>query len=98
MLSKPKTTWPSLPLNEWQETHDLLHLLTQIIGKIKLKLTPLINHWWNVALHPSSSGLSTGLIHYPKGCFQVELDFIHHKILIKVEDGKTETIDLKTTS
>jgi hypothetical protein len=93
-----KTEWPSLPLNEWQETQEALHLWTQIIGKIQLKLTPMTNHWWNIALRITSYGISTGLIHYKSGCFQIDLDFIRHKLYIRVENGKTASMDLKSRS
>jgi len=96
MHPQTSTPWPALPLNEWQDTQMALHLWTQIVGKIKLKLTPHINHWWNTALHITSSGLTSDLIHYPKGCFQMDFDFINHQMLIRVEDGKTEVIELRT--
>ena len=51
--------WPSLPLEEWQDTYHTLHMWTQIVGKIRLGLAPLQNHWWNVALYVNTRGLTT---------------------------------------
>ena len=51
--------WPALPLAAWQDTRDTLHMWTQIVGKVRLALTPIINHWWNVALYVSARGLTT---------------------------------------
>jgi hypothetical protein len=56
--------WPSLPIAEWQDTRDTLILWTQVVGKIRLANTPLINHWWNVPLYVTSRGLTTLLIPY----------------------------------
>lgn len=61
-----ETIYPDLPLDKWIETYDLLHLLTQITGKIKLQFMPYKNHWWNVALFPSVTGFSTGIIPYKR--------------------------------
>jgi hypothetical protein len=98
MQTPTTSNWPSLPLDEWQETYQALHLWTQIIGKIKLKLTPKVNHWWNIALHLYSNGLTTDLIHYPNGCFQIDFDFVKHIMYIRIENGRTESIELKTRS
>ena len=57
--SPVSTNWPELPLAEWEPTFHTLHMWTQIIGKVRLALTPLENHWWNVALYVSTRGLTT---------------------------------------
>ena len=60
-------SWPSLPFAEWQKTCETLHMWTQIVGKIRLALTPPINHWWHVPLYVTARGLTTSAIPYPKG-------------------------------
>lgn len=71
-------TWPELPLREWEDTYKTLHMWTQIVGKIHLKLTPLLNHWWNVTLYVTPRGLTTSTMSYKGRHFQVDFDFISH--------------------
>jgi hypothetical protein len=86
--------WPALPLNEWESTYATLHMWTQIIGKIRLNLTPLINHWWNVTFQVSTRGLATPMIHGKNAAFQIEFDFIDHQLVIKLSGGSTKAIPL----
>jgi hypothetical protein len=86
--------WPALPLNEWQDTYATLHMWTQIVGKIRLKQTPLVNHWWNVPLYVTARGLTTSAMPYKDHAFEIDFDFIDHRLLMKRDDGATETIDL----
>ena len=62
--------WPDLPLSAWSETCDTLHRWTQIAGKVRMALTPLVNHWWNVTLCVTSRGLGTSAIWYGAGSFE----------------------------
>ena len=55
-IAKPES-WPALPLEAWQDTHDTLHMWTQIVGKVRLALSPLINHWWQVPLYVTRTRL-----------------------------------------
>lgn len=55
----PEKDWPKLEWGAWQATADTLHMWTQIVGKTRLELTPLQNHWWNVPLYVSARGLTT---------------------------------------
>jgi hypothetical protein len=71
---------------------------TQVIGKIRLALTPLINHWWNVPLYVSTVGLTTSIIHFRHIAFQIDFDFIHHKLILKRDDGAVESIELAPVS
>jgi hypothetical protein len=87
--------WLSLPLDEWKDTRDTLHLWTQIVGKIRLRLTPLVNHWWNVPLYVSPHGLATSAIPYGGGNFEIEFDFIRHLLLIKLGSGAVKTLPLR---
>ena len=67
--------WPPLPLNEWQDTYRTLHMWTQIVGKIRMTLSPPLNHWWHVTLYVNSRGLTTGPVPYPPGVFEIQFDF-----------------------
>ncbi len=86
--------WPPLPLSEWQETQETLHLWTQIVGKVKLALTPFQNEWWNVAFSSVPRGLTTGLIPSDAGAFAVDFDFIDHTLFIHASSGRTESMPL----
>jgi Family of unknown function (DUF5996) len=88
-------TWPSLPLQEWQDTYATLHMETQIVGKIRLALTPRINHWWNVTLYVSSRGLTTSPIPYRAGCFEIIFDFLHHQLLVETTWGESRALALE---
>jgi hypothetical protein len=82
-----QTSWPELPLDAWRDTLETVHRWMQVVGKIKLELTPLLNHWWNVALHPSAHGFTTGMIPYGERWFEIELDILEDALLIKTSDG-----------
>jgi hypothetical protein len=86
--------WPELPLDEWQDTYATLHMWTQIVGKIRLAQTPLVNHWWNVPLYVTARGLTTSAMPYEDRTFQIDFDFIDHQLIIKCDDGATEAIAL----
>ena len=86
--------WPTLPLAEWSATRDTLHMWTQIVGKVRLALSPLTNHWWEVPLYVSARGLTTSPIPYPRGIFEVEFDFIDHVLKITTSRGETKTMNL----
>src|SRR5207249_9994931 len=92
------TAWPELILEEWQDTLATLHMWTQIVGKIRMKLTPLVNHWWNVTLYVSARGLTTSPMLYGDRIFEIEFDFIDHKLRIACSDGALKTIDLRPQS
>src|SRR5487761_1503704 len=87
-IDKPGAhNWPPLPLAEWQETRDTLHMWTQIAGKVKLQLCPFLNEWWQVALHPTARGLTTSVIPHPRGVFEIDFDFVTHQLLIQSSEG-----------
>jgi hypothetical protein len=86
--------WPALPLEAWQDTYDTLHMWTQIVGKIRKTLTPLVNHWWNVTLYVTSRGLSTSPIPYGTRTFEISFDFIDHTLDILTSEGPAKQIDL----
>ena len=86
--------WPSLPLEEWQETLATLHMWTQVVGKIRLAQTPLVNHWWNVPLYLTARGLTTSAMPYGARAFEIEFDFIDHQLKLRCSDGTNRIIDL----
>ena len=86
--------WPALPLDAWRETQETLHLWTQIVGKVKLELTPFLNEWWNVAFTVTPRGLTTGLMPSGTGAFAVDFDFIDHALSIRTVDGRTQSLPL----
>jgi hypothetical protein len=99
MKRSPSTEWPSLPLEEWWETRQTLHRWTQIVGKIRLAFTPLVNHWWNVPLYVSARGLSTSEIPAGSGrSLDMELDFVAHVLRIRTSDGAAHELPLAPRS
>jgi hypothetical protein len=91
-------SWPTLPLEEWKDTCATLHMWTQIVGKIRLAQTPLVNHWWNVPLYVSARGLTTTAMTYGQRFFEMEFDFIAHKLVINTSNGATSAINLEPKS
>jgi hypothetical protein len=91
-------SWPELPLEAWQNTYATLHMWTQIVGKVRLALSPRINHWWEVALYVNARGLTTSAIPYNSGNFEVQFDFIDHKLIIQTSWGSSMTLALKAQS
>ena len=90
--------WPSLPLDSWKDTYATLHMWTQIVGKVRLSLTPLMNHWWNVPLYVTVRGLTTSRIPYGDRSFELWFDFIHHQLVLHTSDGGMKTLLLKPRS
>ncbi|HSM85453.1 MAG TPA: DUF5996 family protein [Candidatus Limnocylindrales bacterium] len=86
--------WPALPFDSWRDTCDTLHMWTQIVGKVRLALTPRVNHWWNVPLYVSARGLTTSAIPYGSRIFEMEFDLVEHKLVIRTSDPATRTIAL----
>jgi len=80
--------WPALPLEAWRQTRDTLHLYLQIVGKIRLALSTPLNHWWHVTLYVSPRGLATHAIACGSGSFEIELDFIAHRLELRASDGR----------
>jgi Family of unknown function (DUF5996) len=88
--------WPVLHYDDWEDTLQTLHLWTQIVGKIRLTLEPLVNHWWNVALYVSARGLTTSMMPYPDGrSFEMTFDFIDHQLRVDGCDGELAGIALQ---
>jgi hypothetical protein len=92
--SDGQADWPALPYAEWEATRDTVHIWTQIVGKTRLALTPLENHWWNVPLYVTPRGLTTSAIPYGPGAFSVDFDFIAHKLWIRTSEDKQVSMGL----
>ena len=90
--------WPALPLEAWEPTRATLHMWCQIVGKVRLALSPHVNHWWQVPLYVSARGLTTSPIPYKGKVFEIEFDFIGHVLRIAVSDGATRTLRLAPKS
>ena len=97
--AEPIAPWPSLPIADWQDTRDTLHLWTQVVGKVKLARTPLVNHWWNVTFFVTDRGLTTGVMPGgPGGGFQVDFDLVDHRLRIGRADGAGTEVALEPRS
>ena len=97
-MTKRDEIWPMLPFAEWQETAVTLHMWTQIVGKIRLTLSPWTNHSWHVTLYVTSRGLTTSSIPHGVFTFEIAFDFIEHQMRIEKSDGAHRTIELKARS
>ena len=95
MSQVPNSQWPDLPLAAWSDTCDTLQLWTQIVGKVRIALTPLVNHWWNATFHVTARGLAAPAMPYRGRTFDVGFDFAQHRLDIETSDGRAETIELK---
>lgn len=92
-------SWPDLPEPaQWQETLDMVHLWSQIVGKIRLRHMPWINHSWHVSLYVTSRGLTTSLIPHPSGDFEMAFDFVDHSLEIKKVNADEASFALETMS
>jgi hypothetical protein len=89
---------PALPFDSWKDTQATLHMWTQVVGKVRLELCPLVNHWWNVPFYVTARGLTSSPM--PSGDRTVEVcfDFIDHKLLIDTNDGQHRELALKPQS
>jgi len=90
--------WPSLPFANWRDTRATLHLWTQVVGKIRLAQAPLINHWWQVPLYVTARGLTTSPMPHGTRTFQIDFDFIDHRLIIVAGDGATASLALEPRS
>ncbi len=89
--------WPVLDWAEWQPTADTLHMWTQMVGKTRLALTPLQNHWWNVPLYVSARGLTTSAMPLANGAglLEIEFDFLRHVLEFRLSTGAVRTMELR---
>jgi len=89
---------PGLPFDAWKDTLGTLHMWAQVVGKVRLKLTPLVNHWWNVPFYLTARGFTTSAMPYGNRTIEVQFDFIDHKLVIESSDGHAVTIALEPQS
>ena len=90
--------WPELPYAAWKDTRDTLHLWTQVVGKVRLALTPWLNHSWHVTLYVTARGLTTSPIPDGGARFQIDFDFIDHVLWMRTSDGHFRQLMLKPMS
>ena len=90
--------WPELPYAAWADTAATLHLWTQVIGKIRLALTPWLNHSWHVALYVTARGLTTSPMPWAGGSLEIEFDFIDHVLWLRTSNGQFRQIVLRPIS
>jgi Family of unknown function (DUF5996) len=89
---------PALPFDSWKDTLATLHMWTQVVGKVRLKLCPLVNHFWNVTFYLTARGMTTSAMPYPRGTVEVRFDFIDHKLLIETSEGRMVALPLQPKS
>jgi len=90
--------WPSLPLAAWQDTFATFQMWTQIVGKTRLALSPMMNHWWNVTFYVTPQGLTTSAMPYGERTFSVDFDFIDHVLVVRTSDGTVGALPLAPRS
>ncbi len=93
-MQADQTIWPALDYDAWQDSCATLHLWTQIVGKIRLAQMPMMNHWWQVPLYLTASGLTTSAMPYGARICQIDFDFIDHRLRIAVSDGRRDSLPL----
>ncbi|MCL5279928.1 MAG: DUF5996 family protein [Planctomycetes bacterium] len=93
-----RAVWRALPYEEWQDTRATLHLWMQIVGKVKLKLSPFLNQWWEVALEVTPRGMTTGRIPYQDKAFAVDFDFLAHTLALTTNKGQEQHLLLRPCS
>ena len=95
---RDRETLSALPFDSWKDTLATLHMWTQIVGKVRLELCPLVNHWWNVTFYLTARGLTTSTMPFAAADVEVSFDFIDHKLLIQTCDGGTRVLALRPQS
>ena len=90
--------WPALPFDEWRETCATLHLYCQIVGKVRLALTPWINHSWHATLYVAARGLTTSLVPHGSRSFEIEMDLVSGAVAIRTADGAERRLPLVARS
>ncbi|HET6480985.1 MAG TPA: DUF5996 family protein [Actinoplanes sp.] len=88
-------TWPRQRVAAWADTRDTLHMWTQVVGKIRMAYAPAVNHWWHVTLYPTARGLSTSAVPHGDGVFDLEFDFVDHRLQVRSSDGRSRAVTLE---
>ncbi|WP_310391340.1 DUF5996 family protein [Hymenobacter sp.] len=97
-MNQPVNSWPSLPADSWTDTRLTLHRWTQMVGKTRLALSPMLNHWWQVVLYVTPRGLTTGPMPYAAGSCEIVFDFRAHQLQLHTDDGQTHQLALEPCS
>ncbi|OBK79543.1 DUF5996 family protein [Mycobacterium sp. 1274761.0] len=97
-MAQRSNAWPSLRVDDWAPTRDTLHMWLQIVGKVRLVNSPMINHWWQVTSYVTPHGLTTSTIPYATAAFDIEFDLIDHQLLIRSSTGPTRVVALEPKS
>lgn len=92
------SNWPALPYDQWRDTLDTLHMKMQVAGKVKLALNSFLNQWWHVAFHLNLRGMTSGIIPYADGVFEISFDFISHEVIIRTSNETVKKITLNPSS
>jgi hypothetical protein len=90
------TEWPALPYEEWSDTLDTLHMILQILGKVRVARSPTEPQWAHITLYVTARGLTTGPVPSNVGVFDVEADLLHHQVVVRTADGEAEEVPLRT--
>ncbi|HEX3462283.1 MAG TPA: DUF5996 family protein [Acidimicrobiales bacterium] len=94
----PAFAWPELTLADWEDTRVTVHMWSQVVGKIRMALEPMVNHWWQVTFYVSARGLTTSLMHAGRRGVSIEFDFIDHRLVIRTTDGEVRHVSLEPRS
>ena len=81
-----RSAWPELPYPDWAETAKTLQLWTQIVGKVRLVLTPWLNHGWHVPLYVNARGFGTSTMHAGPRMLEIDFDFVEHRLVVRTSD------------
>ena len=98
MTPSREEAWPGLPFSAWKDSCRTLHLFTQVVGKVRLALTPWLNHSWHVTLYVTARGLGTPPIAVGGRDLAIEFDFIDHVLWLRTSDGHTRQVMLRPVS
>jgi hypothetical protein len=97
-MAGPTELWPELPLEAWQDTYATLHMWAQIVGKVRLGLAPFQNHWWHCALYVNARGLTTSPIPHEREAFELQFNFIDHRLELRTSNDDESSIALAPKS
>ncbi|WP_042576299.1 DUF5996 family protein [Rhodococcus sp. MEB064] len=87
--------WPELDVASWQDTRDTVHMWTQIVGKVRMALSPHVNHWWNVTFYVDATGLTTSLMPYRTMGVEIRFDFVCHRLIVATTQGTSRELELR---
>jgi len=90
--------WPRLPSGQWGDTVETLHMWTQVVGKVRMEISPWVNHSWSVPLYLNARGFTTSTIPYGARTFEIDFDFVDHVLPIRASDGQTNVLTLQPKS